>query len=1145
MTRLRRPVRLLLYGTAGLLLLIAVALVAARFYLSSGRVANQVRQRLQEFLGGTVQVGAVDLGLTGDSSVSGITVYDEDRAAGVKPWIRIARVRADVSALGLARGQMPQSVTLHDAQLSLHFAADDRLLTRLPAVKPTPGLRLPGVSIEGGTLTIEQDGRPPMVVHGIHADVTGEGGAVRVKGTVDDPTWGQWTAEASYDPDTHRVSLRLECPPRLVKMEQLRSLPFISAKVWEEVQVEGDTPVVFTLAFQPPGQGVLSARGLHSRIEMQPRDTWVQVSSIDLTATGASGKLVVEDKVVTLTGVRGHTAGGEIATDAVLDFRPRDSVLDFKRIEVRGVAIHKLPHSWRLPPFDGRLTGRARLSLTVVNGKAVPRGSGEGQIEDARWGLVRLKRPIRLALHTDGRRIRFGQKGGEPAAALMGLGPVALVAPEPDPISFLAGLTSGALALPAAAARGVGRATTNGIAAASQALHRVASVGRKPAGPHHDYVEADLNLEDVDLAGLVSGLAISLPYRLAGQASVHIHLGVPIDAPRDFKAYQLRGSATLPRLEVAGLRMTAVRARLRYEDGVLTLTEGSGHVSAGHEAAASTAAGTFAGAGRLQLIPAGNLIADLRLTDVNAVGLLQELPQVPVRVEGTVSGTVHAELSAEAPRRPRTLTARLELTAPRLRVDNLPAERLRGGLNYGPDGGDYQLQGDTLGGHFRLQGKLPPPGGPLPPADEGTGARPDGRLQVEGVRLGRLAGALGWRGAFSSLHGAVTLDLPFRHDGASSGPTGRGSFQISELRWDDQDLGETMRGDVQVGPDGLDLANVTGSLGQGGFRAHVRLPLGRARAGSFSFTLVQAEASRLLRPVPGLNGHLEGPVDISLRGRIGGEWHGGGSVVLSRGRVFGVEVTEWRVPVRFAYSPQGGQGELTVADTSATVGLGRATGRLDVTLGAGARLTGGVRFFDVDLRTLVQAAAEFSTVASGRLSGRIDVRGSDVRSADDLTATISADLSQAQAMQAPVLRQLIPFLRSGSSSATFHSGHLEARLSHGLVRIQRFTLEGGLLEMIIEGTLTLEGRLSLEVTARTDNLFYLPPALRLLGIRIPAAGALPVSLITEASILLANRVVHLRVTGTLRNPIVQVEPVRLLTEEAVRYFLTRSIVPRP
>jgi hypothetical protein len=138
---------------------------------------------------------------------------------------------------------------------------------------------------------------------------------------------------------------------------------------------------------------------------------------------------------------------------------------------------------------------------------------------------------------------------------------------------------------------------------------------------------------------------------------------------------------------------------------------------------------------------------------------------------------------------------------------------------------------------------------------------------------------------------------------------------------------------------------------------------------------------------------------------------------------------------------------------------------------------------------------------------------------------------------------MAPFLGQGASAATFQSGEMEARLARGVVRLQRWTLRGGILQLIVQGTITLAGRLNLEVTARSSAAGLLPPGLRLLG--VPAAGAMPLSLLTEASFLLAASVVHLRVTGTVRSPNVQFEPVRLLTEDAVRFFLApaRLIAP--
>ena len=67
--------------------------------------------------------------------------------------------------------------------------------------------------------------------------------------------------------------------------------------------------------------------------------------------------------------------------------------------------------------------------------------------------------------------------------------------------------------------------------------------------------------------------------------------------------------------------------------------------------------------------------------------------------------------------------------------------------------------------------------------------------------------------------------------------------------------------------------------------------------------------------------------------------------------------------------------------------------------------------------------------------------------------------------------------------------------------------------------------------------------LRLLGLRIPAIGPLPISLIRDVGDFLSNRTVRLSITGTTNNPIVRVNVGALLTEQAVRFFLARYVVP--
>ena len=80
--------------------------------------------------------------------------------------------------------------------------------------------------------------------------------------------------------------------------------------------VEGETPCDFTLRVELKDDPII-----HYRVALSPEAAHVHVASIQLDADQASGKVVVEDNLVTLRGVRGRFAGGKIGTDADLDFR--------------------------------------------------------------------------------------------------------------------------------------------------------------------------------------------------------------------------------------------------------------------------------------------------------------------------------------------------------------------------------------------------------------------------------------------------------------------------------------------------------------------------------------------------------------------------------------------------------------------------------------------------------------------------------------------------------------------------------------------------------------------------------------------------------------------------------------------------------
>jgi hypothetical protein len=158
-----------------------------------------------------------------------------------------------------------------------------------------------------------------------------------------------------------------------------------------------------------------------------------------------------------------------------------------------------------------------------------------------------------------------------------------------------------------------------------------------------------------------------------------------------------------------------------------------------------------------------------------------------------------------------------------------------------------------------------------------------------------------------------------------------------------------------------------------------------------------------------------------------------------------------------------------------------------------------------------------------------------------MTGRLDMDFSQTQVLELPVLRVLAPYFRGLSPATSFEKGDLRATLGQGIWRVRRLTVDSQALRLLAEGTVTVEGRLDLEVTARTGELIVNPLILRLVGV---ATGLpLPLEVLIRASEWLSNRVVHLRVGGTLRSPTVRYEPIRILTEQTIRFFLQRTALP--
>lgn len=390
--------RSLLRTLVFLALLIGGGLIAIKAYLHSDSATGQIAARLQSVLGVPVTVGGLELG-SSDSAATNIAVYESGSATGSVPFVVVGRATTDIGITDFITGSTePAKIALFDAHLTLRYDRDGHLLTKLPAPHPS-GKPMPEFRLERGTLTICKQGEPDCTFHGMNAVLIEKNGNVTLSGHVTDMNWGgAWTVTGSFPQQPSTGSLELRNAGLHVTQEMLRRVPFVPTSVWQNVSLDGDTPVQLVLTLPPPPAHV------GYRVSLAPQNTKVYVPSIDLTADAAQGQVVIDNNFVMLREVRGKVAEGDLhVTSADLDFRNPTTMMKFD-LDGRRLNIHSLPAKWKLPArLGGKLSGMANLVVRISNGHAIPLGTGEGQVEDANYGFLPIgKYGLRIKADQDG-----------------------------------------------------------------------------------------------------------------------------------------------------------------------------------------------------------------------------------------------------------------------------------------------------------------------------------------------------------------------------------------------------------------------------------------------------------------------------------------------------------------------------------------------------------------------------------------------------------------------------------------------------------------------------------------------------------------------------------------------------------------------
>jgi hypothetical protein len=671
----------------GALVLVVVLVVAAKLILRTGFAADKVAAQLQSAAGGApVHVGSLDVGLTG-SSLHDLQFLEDGAAPGSTPWATVPDVDADVSLVHLIRGDLTGgAVTLHNPKLTFRLDRENRMLTKLPDFGGGASQALPDFKIVGASIVFRREGHPDAVFSNISGTFHKDGDRMTLDGAADDPDWGQWTILGERSGGQAPFKLALHTDRLRATPDKLRRVPYVPPVTWQQVTLDGETPVDLAIEFGGSGAGP----AVRYRVALAPKATTVQVPSIGLVTQNTAGQALVEDGVVTLTDVHGSAAGGTIrVVKSVMDFRGEGSNLRFN-VNADKLVLKDLPKRWGLPQWDGRLTGKADLTVTTDRGQVRTSGGGSGVIE----GFLSQKIDVKLTANEGGYKFDVTN---EPGARLV---PKAMTESDSH--------TTAALAQEARAV--LAKLLATGLL----------TVEADPPAPQHNAAQTiriNLGLKDISLSELVQKLDVKLPIHVDGKLTFHVQASIPLSDAKDVKAYHATGTVELPWARIEDLWLQQVKARLIFENGVLRLDELSARQPNTPPTGPPTQllpGGTVLGTASLGVSPAGDLTANLKVTALPIGQLLRAMPNPDLNAAGTADGQVQFRAPAGALRDIQKWTASGNLVAHGLQAFGRSAEeiainaRLDGGVVHVTDA-HLKLQGSTIAGsgQLTLSGEYP------------------------------------------------------------------------------------------------------------------------------------------------------------------------------------------------------------------------------------------------------------------------------------------------------------------------------------------------------------------------------------------------------------------------------------------------------
>ena len=524
----------------------------------------------------------------------------------------------------------------------------------------------------------------------------------------------------------------------------------------------------------------------------------------------------------------------------------------------------------------------------------------------------------------------------------------------------------------------------------------------------------------------------------------------------------------------------------------------------------------------------------LNIDNIDAVELTS-LFDLPIELTGKLEG----DASLNDWDFTETRSAELKLKGSSLLVSDIKIGDFTANADYRKDKLTYGVDGALLGGKFEGKGETETADKPLEKIEFPITFTLNNALLENLNRKSPIFRSL------RDLDGKVSatakfivgLDRPFEGDGR---------IGIGDAKWSNELITRSASIHFNLAEGRVILNDVKADLKRGTINANAMIPYGSNLAGTYECDIRQMDIGRIAAIASDEPLEVAGTFDARINGQIGRMITGQGYVGVDQASLQGVNGQSVRLPIEFTVSPTSGSGRLELRRSTFRVFDGTASGVAKITFGSRLAIDTDLKLTRINTGKMIRSLADFDQGDQGELNGRLKLKGSGIRSARDLKGTFEGQLSRTSAFQLPVLSDLGRAISGNSLQRDdFSSEDILLQLDNGRVEVKNLNFSSSLANVAITGFVFVDGRLDLGVAARVER-FNQPTLLEeLAGSPLAAIRGTPTSFFLQAADFLSDRVVFLKVGGTVSRPNVRVDTRQQLREETIRYFLRGSqVLPR-